>query len=120
MEATEPKFGDLLTDALRYWEPRRIVYNAALFVVVVGRFATEWPASSAAVTFDSFVSLFILGVLANVAYCAAYVVDLGVQHSTLRESWRTQRKYLLLVGILFGCALTYFISRSIVTPPGTN
>jgi len=25
-----------------------------------------------------------------------------------------------IVGILFGCALTYFISRSIVTPPGTN
>jgi hypothetical protein len=120
MKSTEPKFGDLLTDALRYWEPRRILYNAALFVVVVGRFITDWPASRAAVTFDNIVSLFILAVLANVAYCAAYVVDLGVQQSTLRETWRARRKYLLLVGILFACALSYFISRSIVTPPVAN
>src|SRR6267378_934582 len=120
MESTEPKLRDLLTDALRYWEPRRIVYNAALFLVVVGRLVSEWPASSAAITFDNFVSLFILGVLANVAYCAAYVVDLGVQHSTLRETWRPLRKYLLLMGVLFGCALAYFISRSMLTPLATN
>jgi hypothetical protein len=120
MEATQPGFQDLLTDALRYWEPRRIVYNAALFLVVVGRFVSEWPASAAAITFDGFVSLFILGVLANVAYCAAYVVDLGVQHSTLREAWRPRRKYLLLVGVLFGCALAYFISRGLSMPSAAN
>ena len=42
----------LLTDAIRYWEPRRFIYNAALVLVVVGYFFAEWPVSRTTVRVD--------------------------------------------------------------------
>lgn len=43
---------ELTTGALRYWEVRRVFYNALLAVIAPGRFAASWPASRASVTFD--------------------------------------------------------------------
>jgi hypothetical protein len=36
---------ELTTDALRYWEIRRLFYNALLAVIVLAHFAAAWPAS---------------------------------------------------------------------------
>ena len=36
---TLPRLGDLVADALRYWEPRRILYNLTLGLVVIAHFA---------------------------------------------------------------------------------
>ena len=37
-----PRFGELASDALRYWEPRRALYNAALlaYAAVIAHFFT--------------------------------------------------------------------------------
>ena len=59
---------ELTTDALRYWEPRRLVCNLLLALVVLGHFAAAWPSSRSAVTVDGVLGLFILAVLANVAF----------------------------------------------------
>ena len=39
--------------------------------------------------------------LANVAYCAAYVVDVFVRMSGFREQWRAYRWMLFFIGMSF-------------------
>jgi len=43
---------DLVTDAIRYWEFRRIAYNAILAAVVVVMFVLQWPESRSALSAD--------------------------------------------------------------------
>ena len=98
------------SDAIRYWEPRRIVYNLILAAVFLAYFALALPGSKAVVTVDFVLSLFLLAVLANVAYCAAYVVDIFAQASGFREHWQRYRWILFLVGAIFAGILTRFWS----------
>ncbi len=55
------------TDAIRFWEPRRILYNLVLTSVVVACFVVELPRSRTVVDVNSLLFLFLLAVLANVA-----------------------------------------------------
>ena len=107
------RFGELASNALRYWEPRRLLYNVALGVVVVVHFIASWPASKAFLTRDSFFGFFLLAVLANIAYCAAYLVDLFVQFSGLRMAWARWRWLVLAIGIAFAAVIAHFIALSI-------
>jgi hypothetical protein len=99
---------EYLTDAIRYWEPRRILYNLVLTAIFIFHFVRALPGAKALVSLDSILLLIVLAVLANVAYCAAYVVDVFAQASTLRESWRTHRWLLFAVGLVFAGILTRF------------
>jgi hypothetical protein len=49
-------------------------------------------------------------VLANVAYCAAYVPDVFAQMSSLRDSWLRYRWAVFVVGLAFAGVLTHFWS----------
>jgi hypothetical protein len=91
------------TDAIRYWEPRRIVYNPVLAAIVITYFSLGWPGTRQLVTLNFVLVLFLLAVLANVAYCAAYAVDIFVQTSGFRELWQKFRWVLLFMGTLFAC-----------------
>ncbi len=102
-----------LSDALRYWEPRRIVYNAALGLVVLVVFLANLPSSRSSLNFDLLQGLFVLAVLANVAYCAAHIVDMVLQVSAYRTSWIRVRWMLLAIGIAFAAVLANFFSRGI-------
>ncbi|NJO13520.1 MAG: hypothetical protein HC872_08720 [Gammaproteobacteria bacterium] len=100
-------FREMLSGSIRYWEPRRLLYNAALILVVIGTFMAGWPESKTAFQVDTILVLFVLAVLANVAYCAAYLPDLVLQYSSFRDVWMRARWVLLLVGTLMACAVTY-------------
>ena len=91
--------------ALKYWEPRRIIYNAVLAAVVLGHFWARWPDSRASLSLDTLLGLFFLAVLANVCYCAVYVVDLFVQFSGLHEAWAKGRVGVLVVGTAFAAGV---------------
>ena len=106
-EVSAVTFREVLSNAIRYWEPRRLIYNGALLIVVVVAFVVGWPISKRAVAPESGLVIFILAVLANVAYCVAYVPDIAIQHSSFRNSWRRIRWLILLGGTLMACALTY-------------
>jgi len=112
-ERTRAKFGAYVADALRYWEPRRALYNLVLLAVVVAHIVAGWPASKSLLTRDSLFVLFILAVLANVAYCAAYAVDLFVQYSELRGTWARWRWTLFVVGTAFAAAITHFFTMGL-------
>lgn len=99
-----------VTDAIRFWEFRRLAYNAVLAFVVLFYFGKNYPVSRGVVTLDGVLFLFLLVVLANVAYCAAYVVDVFAQMSGYREQWRKRRWMLFAVGVLFAGVITRFWS----------
>jgi hypothetical protein len=110
---TESALRDATTSAIRYWERGRVAYNVVLALVVVVEFAAAWPQSRGRLTFDVGQWLFLLAVLANVAYCAAYPVDVFAQLSGFRDSWLRVRWLLLLVGLVFATILTRFASIEI-------
>jgi hypothetical protein len=107
-----PRFRELTADSIKYWEPRRILYNAVLAIIVLGYFAAAWPASKAIISLNSILILFLLTVLANICYCAVYVIDVFVQLSGLRDLWLRRRWLLLLVGTAFAAILTRFIAMA--------
>src|SRR5690349_6780571 len=112
---TEITVRDVLTDAIRYWELRRIAYNAVLLAIVVVVLLLHWPASRAALSADLAQTLFILAVLANVAYCAAYVVDVVAQYSGFQATWRRHRWLLFLVGLIFASIIARFFAIGLLS-----
>ena len=103
-----PSFRELLSDAIGYWEPRRIAYNAFLAAVVLGWVVFTWPHFRWAFTWQPLLFVFSLAVLANVCYCAAYVADIPMQYSAYRELWRRWRWGLWVVGALFAGVITFY------------
>jgi hypothetical protein len=71
------------------------------------------PASREKLSLDLALGVFVLAVLANIAYCAAYLVDLFVQFSGLHEAWRRGRVVLLAVGIMFAATITHFFAKGL-------
>jgi len=114
-----PTLREAVSDAIRYWEPRRLLYNALLAAIVLFYFLYSLrtnPSLKANLSLNGFLGVFLLAVLANVAYCAAYVVDVFAQWSSYRDFWRTHRWVLLLIGLLFAGILTRFFSLAMFSP----
>lgn len=101
---------DYFTDAIRFWEPRRVLYNLVLAAIVITYFALGYPASKAVLNVDFTLGLFILAVIANVAYCAAYLADIFVQASGFREIWQRGRWVLFAIGTTFAAVITRFVA----------
>ena len=79
-------FKDYVTDAIKFWERWRLAYNLVLAAIVIIHFAAGYPASKAVLSLDSALGLFLLAVVANIAYCAAYIADIFAQASGFRET----------------------------------
>ncbi|HTL92647.1 MAG TPA: hypothetical protein VL176_09880 [Steroidobacteraceae bacterium] len=84
MNAGAQQLRAAIDDALRYWEPRRMLYNLLLGALVLGWLIVTWPHLRAALTLQSLLLMFVLAVLANVCYCAAYAIDIPLQLSSFR------------------------------------
>jgi hypothetical protein len=107
---------DALSDAIRYWELRRIVYNLALAAVVIALAIAFWARIENRLSFELLLGLVVLAVLANVCYCAAYLVDLPMQLSSHVGAWRRWRWLLWVFGILFGMALAWYWTGDEILP----
>lgn len=103
-------FRQSATDAVKYWERRRIVYNLGLAIVVLLCFWAEYPGSRNALKIDLLLAVFVLAVIANVAYCAAYFVDLFAQATGYRELWQKYRWIVLALGTVFAGVITRFFA----------
>jgi len=103
-----PPLREILADAVRYWEPRRIGYNALLAAVFLGWVVFTWPHFRGAFTLSNVAALAVLALLANLCYCAAYLVDIPLQYSPLRALWRERRRVLWLLGAILAAALTWY------------
>jgi hypothetical protein len=59
---------------------------------------------------DFCLGLSLLAVLANIAYCSAYIVDIFAQASGFRDVWQRYRIALFVTGTLFAAILTRFVA----------
>ena len=98
----------IVTNAISFWERGRIFYNAVLALIVVGTFV--FSEASPDLSIHMAVELIVLAVLANIVYCAAYVVDLFVQFSEMRELWLRRRWLLFATGLLLASVIAGTIS----------
>jgi len=99
---------ELLIDAARFWEPRRIPYNLALAVIVFIWLVATWPHFRPALTLATLGILVVLGLIANVFYSVAYLVDIVLQTASFRSTWKRRRWVLWLVGLIFAIGLTNY------------
>ena len=104
---------EALSSSIRYWEPRRIIYNVVLLLVVGAVYFSNLPVSQSVWSFALLQGLFVLAVLANVAYCAAHIVDVVVQLSAFRAQWLKLRWVVLLVGMAFAAVLANAFSQGL-------
>jgi len=105
---------DSLSNAMHYWEPRRLIYNALLVAVTTFWFAWTWPHFRPAMNLADLLRLLGLALIANVLYCAAYLVDVPLQLSAFSASWNRRRWALWLMGTAFAILLTsYWINDEI-------
>ena len=110
--ALKVSFREMATNAIRFWEVRRLIYNAVLALIVIGYFCAELPKSVAAISLDGVPFVFILAVLVNLLYCAAYIVDIFAQFSAFRLLWLRWRWLLLALGITFAGIITRFFAMA--------
>jgi len=105
---------EILRDAIRYWEQRRIIYNIILALVFLGWIVLTWPHFSDAPTAQGITFLIVFAIAANVCYSAVYLIDLPLEGSPLRMQWQRFRFGLWLVGTLFAFVFTnYWIADEI-------
>jgi hypothetical protein len=109
-------FKDYVTDAIKFWERWRLVYNLVLAAIVIIHFGAGYPASKAVLTLDSALGLFLLAVVANIAYCAAYIADIFAQASGFRELWQRYRWLLFVIGTTFAAIITHFVATGVFHP----
>ena len=99
-------------EAVRYWETRRIAYNAVLTAVAVVWVAATWPHFRGALTLEHTAALVVLALLANACYCAAYLVELPV--AEVSSNWAKRRWMLWLAGVVVAFVLeNYWIADEI-------
>lgn len=106
---------EYVTDAIKFWEPWRVFYNLVLAAIVVSYFTISYPISRNLLSLDFCLGLFLLAVMANVAYCSAYLVDIFAQASGFRDVWRRYRRLLFIVGTLFAGIITRFVAMGMLT-----
>jgi hypothetical protein len=103
-----------LADAIHFWEPRRLVYNFVLTGVVVVWVVASWPHFRPAFALPTLLPMAGLALIANVCYCAAYIVDIPMLYSSNSDVWKRRRWILLLIGTLFAILLeNYWIADEI-------
>lgn len=107
-------FRTMLADAARFWERGRIIYNLILIGVVATWILASWPHFRPAMHLFRLFQLMVLGLIANVLYCVAYIVDVPMQSSDVRATWRRWRWTVWALGTLLAFLLTnYWIADEI-------
>ena len=101
-----PEGRSVLGDAVRYWEPRRPWYNAALALVCAWWVVWTWPHFRGAFSVFHGFQLLDLAVLANLCYSSAYMLE--VAFSPAGPSWRRFRGGVFIAGTLFAILLAWY------------
>jgi hypothetical protein len=103
-----------IRNAARFWEPRRIIYNAALTATALFWLIKDWTHFLPAMTWSSLGIISVLALLANLCYCTAYVSDLAIQQLLPNSSWTRSRWAIWSLGTLFAMFFeSYWINDEI-------
>jgi hypothetical protein len=107
------QLGETVFSAVRFWEPRRLLYNALLAVVVVTWIVATWPHFRPAMKLASLLPLTVLALLANLCYSAAYLADMVLRNAALRTLNRYRWGVWVLGTLLALVFENYWISDEI-------
>ena len=103
-----------LREAARFWELGRLWYTTILSVLVLLWVVLTWPHFRPALNWADLGRMTILGLLANVCYCAAYVAEFFIQGALPAKFWRRARYAVWIVGMLLAIVITnYWIADEI-------
>ncbi|HLZ54347.1 MAG TPA: hypothetical protein VKS19_07700 [Verrucomicrobiae bacterium] len=109
---------EIIGNAWRYWERRRLAYNGALALLALGWLVFTWPHFRPAFNLRAAGALVVLAVIANLGYSAVYAAELLVPFLPARATRLRWRNVLWLVGTLFALALEmYWIADEIYPHP---
>ncbi len=114
-DTKQVRLAEIMGNALRYWEMRRLAYNGALILVALGWLIATWPHFfRSAINLRDAGALCALVILANLCYSVVYLIDVPAQYSPARLVWLRWRWLVLLLGILFALLLeNYWIADEI-------
>ncbi len=101
-------FGEILHDAVRYWEYRRIPYNLMLVALVVFWVVRTWPHFRPAISFQAVPYLLVFAAIANFLYSAAYLADIPLQLTEVQAAYRRWRWALWIVGTVLALLVAYY------------
>jgi len=103
-----------LRQAARFWELRRLVYNAILAAIVLLWLFLTWPHFRPALTLGSLEAFSALGLAANLCYSAAYLAEFFMQALVPEAYWRRFRLTLFALGTLLAIVMeNYWIADEI-------
>ena len=101
----------MASDAIRYWEFRRIWYNLALGSLVLAWVVLTWPHFRPAFNLADLGRALVLAAIFNVCYSAAYLPEAAFGESPL---WRRARIFVWTAGTLFALLFAcYWIADEI-------
>lgn len=102
-------FQRLFVDAVGYWEPRRLIYNLVLALLVLGCWGQEILAEGPVDWLLALVFFGVLALVANLLYCLAYPVDVVLQLTPLQAIWRRLRWLLFSSGLAIASGLALWM-----------
>jgi hypothetical protein len=102
-----------LASAVRYWEPRRVLYNLILAAVVAAWIIASWPHFRPAFVWSSLLFLIVAALLANLCYTSAYLIDFPLQLLSPRLTSRLRWSVWLLGTLLAMLLENYWIADEI-------
>ena len=105
-------FGEAASNAIQYWERRRIVYNIVLALITSVYFLVGLPATWKSTSFNGILGCFLLAVSANVLFCLAYLPDILVQMSIYGVIWKRRREVLFIIGLTVASILARWTALS--------
>lgn len=117
-QRSEPPSAGPLPLAARFWEGRRLLYNIVLTAIGIVWFSLGWRALPGPVTLTDVGALAGLALLANVCYCAGYVIDIGMQSVLKPAQCERCRRWLWLAGVLAATLVeSYWVNDEILAGP---
>ena len=104
----------VMSDALGFWEPRRIAYNMLLLIIAIAFLSSDWRHGEVDADFQLFALLAAYLVLANLLFCAAYLSELLAARLDCRLQWQRWRNVSYYAALVVTIALScrFFVNVS--------
>lgn len=110
----DPRPSGGFRDARRFWEPRRLWYNAVLTGIVLVWLIATWPHFRPALNLQALAQMLVLAFLANLCFSAAYLADFCAQGLLPKNLWRGFRWTVFAFGMLLAVLVeNYWIADEI-------
>lgn len=104
--------------AVRWWERRRITYNAVLTALFVALTIRTWPRLRPELGPDKILPLIVLALLANLCYSTAYLLDPLLSASPNARIRHRARLAVWVAGMLLAMLFeTYWFLDEILPSP---